>query len=91
TLLSEYVPSRSRSLLLTIMFTGFNFGSGAGGFVAAWLIPHFGWRAVFMFGGILPIVSLPLLLWLLPESARLMLVRKAVTERIAHTLGRVCG
>ncbi|MGF6770374.1 AAHS family 4-hydroxybenzoate transporter-like MFS transporter [Paraburkholderia sp. GAS199] len=91
TLLSEYVPSRSRSLLLTIMFTGFNFGSGAGGFVAASLIPHFGWRAVFMFGGILPILSVPLLLWLLPESARLMLVRKMPVERISATLGRVCG
>jgi AAHS family 4-hydroxybenzoate transporter-like MFS transporter len=91
TLLSEYVPSRSRSLLLTIMFTGFNFGSGAGGFVAAWLIPHFGWRAVFMFGGILPIVSVPLLIWLLPESARLLLVRKIAATRIARTLGRVCG
>ena len=91
TLLAEYVPSRSRSLLLTIMFTGFNFGSGAGGFVAASLIPHFGWRAVFMFGGILPILSVPLLLWLLPESARLMLVRNLGAARIATTLGRVCG
>ena len=91
TLLAEYVPSRSRSLLLTIMFTGFNFGSGAGGFVAASLIPHFGWRAVFMFGGIVPILSVPLLLWLLPESARLMLVRNLGTARIAATLGRVCG
>jgi AAHS family 4-hydroxybenzoate transporter-like MFS transporter len=91
TLLAEYVPSRSRSLLLTIMFTGFNFGSGAGGFVAASLIPHFGWRAVFMFGGILPVLSVPLLLWLLPESARLMLVRNLGPARIATTLGRVCG
>jgi len=91
TLLSEYVPSRSRSLLLTIMFTGFNFGSGGGGFVAAALIPHFGWRAVFMVGGILPLLSVPLLLWLLPESARLMLVRKVGAARIAATLGRVCG
>ncbi|TKC81718.1 MFS transporter [Trinickia terrae] len=91
TLLSEYVPSRSRSLLLTIMFTGFNFGSGAGGFVAAGLIPHVGWRAVFLFGGIVPLLSVPLLLGLLPESARFMLVRKAAASRIAATLGRVCG
>ncbi|WP_246792360.1 MFS transporter [Burkholderia perseverans] len=91
TLLSEYVPSKSRSLLLTIMFTGFNFGSGLGGFVAASLIPHFGWRAVFVFGGVLPLASVPLLLWLLPESARLMLVRGRPARAIAATLGRVCG
>ncbi len=90
TLLSEYVPSRSRSLLLTIAVTGFNFGSGAGGFVAASLIPRFGWHSVFLFCGILPIASVPLLLWLLPESAQHMLVRKTPSERIATTLGRVC-
>ncbi|WP_347557319.1 MFS transporter [Robbsia sp. KACC 23696] len=91
TLLSEYVPSRSRSLLVTIMFTGFNFGSGAGGFLAAWLIPHFGWRSVFLVGGLLPLVSLPFLVWLLPESARMMLIMRVSTQRIARTLGRVCG
>lgn len=91
TLLSEYVPSRSRSLLVTIMFTGFNFGSGGGGFAAAWLIPHFGWRAVLLLGGILPLLFVPLLVWLLPESARFLLVKQAATRKIAKTLGRVCG
>ena len=91
TLLSEYVPSRSRSLLVTIMFTGFNFGSGAGGFAAAWLIPHLGWRSVLMFGGVLPLLFVPFLLWLLPESARFLLVKQAAVQKIAKILGRVCG
>jgi len=91
TLLSEYLPSPRRSLLLTIMFTGFNLGSGGGGFAAAWLIPHFGWRAVLMFGGALPLLLVPVLLWLLPESARFLLVKQAATEKIAKVLGRVCG
>jgi AAHS family 4-hydroxybenzoate transporter-like MFS transporter len=46
TLLSEYVPQRSRSLLIAIMFTGFNLGSGLVGFGAAYLIPLHGWRSV---------------------------------------------
>ncbi|CAG9234914.1 Gallate transporter [Paraburkholderia tropica] len=91
TLLSEYVPSKSRSLLLTIMFTGFNFGSGGGGFIAAALMPHFGWRGVFVFGGVLPILFVPVLMLLLPESARFLLVRRFSAERIAATLSRVCG
>jgi MFS transporter, AAHS family, 4-hydroxybenzoate transporter len=91
TLLSEYVPSKSRSLLLTIMFTGFNFGSGGGGFIAAALMPHFGWRGVFVFGGVLPVLFVPVLMLLLPESARFLLVRRFSAERIAATLSRVCG
>jgi len=91
TLLTEYVPERSRSLLLAVMFTGFNFGSAAIGFIAAWLIPSFGWRAVLVFGGAAPLVLLPFLYFLLPESARFMAVKGYTTEKIRTVLGRVCG
>jgi MFS transporter, AAHS family, 4-hydroxybenzoate transporter len=91
TLLSEYAPQRKRALLITIMFTGFNLGSALIGFVAGWLIPTHGWRSVLMFGGGLPLVLIPLQIWLLPESARLLAVRGATSQRIGKVLGRVCG
>lgn len=91
TLLSEYVPTRSRSLLIAVMFTGFNLGSGTVGFIAAWLIPQYGWRAVLQFGGALPLVLTPFLVLLLPESARFMAVRKHASDKIAAVLGRITG
>lgn len=91
TLLSEYVPEARRSLMVTLMFTGFNLGSALVGFIAAWLIPTQGWRAVLAAGGVLPLVLVPLLWWLLPESSRFLAVRGAAPERIAATLGRVSG
>jgi len=91
TLLSEYVPERSRSLMVTLMFTGFNLGSALVGFMAAALIPSSGWRSVLVAGGVLPLLLVPLLLALLPESARFLAVRGAAAERIGATLGRVCG
>jgi len=91
TLLSEYAPHRKRSLMITIMFTGFNLGSALIGFVAAWLIPSHGWRSVLVFGGALPLALMPLLLWLLPESARLLATRGASPVRIGAILGRVTG
>ena len=90
TLLSEYVPQRSRSLLIAVMFTGFNLGSGVVGFAAAWLIPQFGWRSVLQAGGALPLLLVPLLVALLPESARFMVVRRHASARIAAVLGRIC-
>ncbi len=90
TLLSEYLPQRSRSLLIAVMFTGFNLGSGVVGFIAAALIPAHGWRSVLLLGGALPLVLVPVLLMLLPESARFMVVRKIAAEKIARVLGRVC-
>lgn len=91
TLLSEYAPDRKRSLLITIMFTGFNLGSALIGFAAGYLIPLHGWRSVLLLGGALPLALIPLLSWLLPESARLMAVQGRPSERIGAMLGRVCG
>ncbi|SAK46446.1 major facilitator transporter [Caballeronia calidae] len=91
TLLSEYAPQRKRALLITIMFTGFNLGSALIGFLAGWLIPVHGWRSVLIFGGALPLALIPLQIWLLPESARLLAVRGATSQRIGKVLGRVCG
>ena len=91
TLLSEYVPERKRGSLLAFMFTGFGLGSALVGFAAAALLPAHGWRVVMMVGGAIPLVCLPLYLWLIPESAQFMVVKKMSTRKIAATLQRVLG
>ena len=91
TLLSEYAPARKRALMITVMFTGFNLGSALIGFAAGALIPSHGWRSVLLLGGTVPLVLVPLLLWLLPESARLLAVSGKPAPRIAKILNRVCG
>jgi AAHS family 4-hydroxybenzoate transporter-like MFS transporter len=91
TLLSEYVPEKSRSTLIAIMFTGFNLGSALVGFGAAAVLPEYGWRTVLLLGGVIPLACLPFYLWLVPESARFMVVKKYPSESIARTLRRVCG
>lgn len=88
TLLSEYVPAKRRALLLNIMFCGFTFGASAGGLVSAALIPDFGWRAIFVVGGIVPIV-LALGLLALPESICFMVVRNWPAETIRRVLRRI--
>lgn len=89
TLTSEYCPQRRRSLMVTSMFCGFTLGSALGGVVAAQLVPMFGWRSILLMGGILPLALLPLLILLLPESARFLVQRKASGARIARILGRI--
>jgi AAHS family 4-hydroxybenzoate transporter-like MFS transporter len=91
TLLSEYVPERNRSSLLAFMFTGFGLGSAVVGFAAAALLPSHGWRVVMMVGGAIPLVCLPFYLWLIPESAQFMVVKKASVDKVARTLRRALG
>ena len=61
-LTTEYSPSRLRGFLVTLMFNGFTLGSLLGGVLAHQLIPVFGWRAVFVAGGALPLLLVPVLL-----------------------------
>ena len=91
TLLSEYVPERSRGALIAIMFTGFNLGSALVGFGAAAILPAYGWRMVLIVGGAIPLACLPFYMLLVPESVRFMVVNKYPAERIARTLQRVVG
>lgn len=88
TLMSEYAPHAKRSFLVNTMFCGFTLGSSAGGLVAAALIPEYGWRSVFVVGGVAPLL-LGALLIALPESIRFMVLRGAPAERIAAVLRRI--
>lgn len=89
TLISEFSPTKRRALITTAMFSGFPLGAAFGGFLAAWMIPHFGWRSVLVLGGVAPIVLLAAMLVWLPESVRYMVAKGVSTERIRAVLGRI--
>ncbi|WWG80967.1 MFS transporter [Pseudomonas poae] len=89
TLLSEYTPERHKSLLVTSMFCGFNLGMAGGGFISAKLIPAFGWHALLMIGGILPLILVVVLMLWLPESARYLVVRNRGTHRVREALSPI--
>jgi AAHS family 4-hydroxybenzoate transporter-like MFS transporter len=91
TLLSEFVPEKSRSTLLAIMFCGFNLGSALVGFGAAAILPQYGWRMVLVVGGLIPLACLPFYLLFVPESVRFLVANKYPGARIAATLRRVVG
>jgi MFS transporter, AAHS family, 4-hydroxybenzoate transporter len=89
TLTAEYCPERRRSTLLTLMFCGFSMGGAFGGVFTAFLLQHFSWRSVLVVGGLMPLALVPVLLLLLPESARFLVMRGASHERIARVLKRL--
>ncbi|ROL69166.1 4-hydroxybenzoate transporter [Pseudomonas chlororaphis] len=91
TLACEYMPERRRGLMITLMYSGFNIGSGLGGFIAAGLVPAFGWQSALLFGGLCPLLLLLPLLRYLPESALFMVVRGYSNERIGALLRRAGG
>ena len=66
---------------MTTMICGFSLGAAVGGFVAAAIIPRFGWQAVFIVGGVAPLlIAGAAFLWL-PDSIRFLLVKGGKDER----------
>jgi AAHS family 4-hydroxybenzoate transporter-like MFS transporter len=89
TLMTEYCPFRARALITNAMFCGFPLGQALAGFVAAWIIPTFGWRSVLIVGGVAPLALAAASLSALPESARFMVTRGYAAERIRVVLTRL--
>jgi len=84
---SEFSPRRRRATMVMIMFCGFSVGAALGGFLAAALIPQFGWRSVFVVGGVAPLLLVPILALRLPESVRFLALTGRAHERVAELLG----
>lgn len=89
TLSSEYAPEKHRAVLVTTMFCGFTLGSALGGVAAAHIVADFGWRAVLVLGGVLPLALLPVLAFALPESARYLVMRGVGADKVARILQRI--
>ena len=89
TLLSEYCPTKRKFFLVNTMFCGFPVGAASGGFLAAWIIPEFGWQSVLLLGGIVPVILALFLLFFVPESARYSINKGLSQEKIKATLSRI--
>jgi MFS transporter, AAHS family, 4-hydroxybenzoate transporter len=88
-LTAEYSPRRLRATLVTIMFCGFPLGAVIGGLVCARLLSSFGWSSVFVLGGMLPLLLLPVLFLYLPESIQFLVARRSDGERVVSILRRI--
>lgn len=87
---SEYAPRRARATIVAMMFCGFPLGAVVGGIASAKMVPALGWASVFIAGGIIPLVMLPLFWIVIPESIRFLSRRgdRAEIGRLLSRMGR---
>ncbi|HVE09790.1 MAG TPA: MFS transporter [Paraburkholderia sp.] len=88
-LVSEFAPKRLRATWVTLMFTGYTLGAGFGGGVAVWLVPYYGWHAVFIVGGLAPLLVAAALWFVMPESLRYQVLNGWSRNQIAATARRL--
>jgi AAHS family 4-hydroxybenzoate transporter-like MFS transporter len=88
-LIGEYSPKRSRVMLMMGVTVGFTAGAALAGIISYFMIPAYGWRAVFIVGGILPLLIGILMFFKLPESLQFMAVQGTSRGKIAAALNRI--
>jgi AAHS family 4-hydroxybenzoate transporter-like MFS transporter len=88
-LVGEYSPRRSRVMAMLVVSNGFTIGAAVAGFIATFLIPRFGWRSVFYFGGTVPLVIGLLMFVALPESLQFLTLRRKSLDKVGRWLKRV--
>ncbi|ANG61106.1 MFS transporter [Marinobacterium aestuarii] len=91
-LMTEYAPKKMRSTLVAIMFSGYSIGGMASAFIGMTLIPAYGWPSVFFVAGI-PLLLLPLIWLMLPESVGYLLQsgRRAEAVKMLNRLDPGCN
>jgi MFS transporter, AAHS family, 4-hydroxybenzoate transporter len=80
---AEFAPRRWRATLVIIMFTGVTLGGALPGWIAADLVPSYGWRALFVIGGVGPLVIGAVLFFFLPESIKFLALRQDRRNEVA--------
>ena len=90
-LVIEWAPMRYRATMMICVFTGVAFGGAFPGLVAATLVPAHGWPIIFQIGGAFPVVVGLAAIWLLPESAKFLVVSGQGGAAVARAMGRLQG
>src|SRR5262249_13805284 len=97
-LTSEFTPKRLQAIVVGAIFIGMPAGGVIASQAAAFMIPRWGWRSVFVLGGALPLVLAVVLIARLPESiewlesrGRRFAARASVPVRDLFTDGRASG
>jgi AAHS family 4-hydroxybenzoate transporter-like MFS transporter len=93
-LASEYVPRRQRPFAVTLTIVCIPLGGTLAALLAGQVLPHYGWRALFVAGGLIPLVVAMVLFRLLPESPQYLATRRErwpelvwLLRRLGHDVG----
>jgi AAHS family 4-hydroxybenzoate transporter-like MFS transporter len=89
TLASEYVPRKQRPFAVTLTIVCIPLGGVLAGELAARIIPTYGWRALFIAGGLVPIALAAILWKVLPESPRYLAGRRERWPELTRTMRRI--
>lgn len=92
-IIGEFSSNKWRSTNIALYTAGYPLGAMVGGLIAAWLLTHYGWRSVFLAGGLATAAMIPVVIWRLPESVDFLIERRPARalerlNRLVALMGR---
>ncbi len=75
-LAAEYSPEKYKALAVAVVTSGYPLGAMMTSIVADFILPDFGWRGMFWFGGLLTISMVSIAWAFVPESLQYLLIRR---------------
>lgn len=88
-LMAEYAPPKIRSQTIAAALIGVPVGGILGAAIAAEILPTLGWRALFVIGGVLPLLAGAVIYFTLPESVRFLARHPERADELRAILNRV--
>ncbi len=91
TLASEYASPKSRDFWVGLVVGGYPVGAVFAGLVASYVIPEYGWRAMFQVAGLATLVTVPVIFFYLSPSIDYLIKRrpKNALEKVNGILGKM--
>ena len=86
---AELAPVHRRSTAVNLTLICIPIGGILAGILAVWVLPRFGWRGLYVIGGIFPLLFAAALAAILPESPRFMARRPGDWSRLRALLNRM--
>lgn len=90
-LISEYTPNRSKDFWVSFVIGGYPVGAVMAGYVAAYVIPTYGWQLMFKLAGLASLITIPLIFFFLSESIEFYLRKqpKHALEKVNLIFGKM--
>jgi MFS transporter, AAHS family, 4-hydroxybenzoate transporter len=85
-LVADMSPRKWRSTFIGAAYAGLAVGPLLTAAVTAWVLVPYGWRSAYWIGGAAPLLLLPFILWLMPESPRYLARQNDKGKRIKRAL-----
>lgn len=83
---AEMSNLKYRAFCVSVSATGYLVGAVVGGLVSAELLEVYSWRSIFLFGGVISALFVPIIAWRVPETIAFLSERRAAGDLEAANL-----